>query len=224
MKTCPDCGELKPLDEYPRHRSMADGRGRYCRPCMNERARESNRRRQARNGKTVRELEEQPPGWKRCRDCAEVRPLDEFPRNKDSKDGRHAYCKPCHNLRGQETRQRLYGGSRHYHLVPLRHHCSGRRHHARRADGLCAICRDNPAEHVDRCHETGGVRGILCFNCNGGLGQFRDRVDILLMAIAYLERTTCQQTLDSTGGSRLPTPRREAVLSPTSSEQLRLIF
>ena len=31
------------------------------------------------------------------------------------------------------------------------------------------------------------MRGILCFNCNGGLGQFRDSIDALRGAVVYLE-------------------------------------
>jgi len=53
---------------------------------------------------------------KHCPNCGQTKQLEEFPRNKNSKDGRHAYCKPCHNARGKETYQRLYGGTRHYHL------------------------------------------------------------------------------------------------------------
>lgn len=54
-------------------------------------------------------------------------------------------------------------------------------------EGLCAICREAPAEHVDHDHETGRVRGLPCFDCNGALGQFRDRRDLMLAAIGYLD-------------------------------------
>ena len=55
-------------------------------------------------------------------------------------------------------------------------------------NGVCAICREAPAEHVDHDHVTELVRGLLCFNCNGALGQFRDRTDLMLLAVAYLRR------------------------------------
>ena len=127
------------------------------------------------------------PPLKRCPDCGVAKPLDQFPRNKSSRDGRHAYCKPCHNARGKESKQRLYGGSRHYHLM--------RRYGIGAADfdqlvekqgGVCAICGRAEPEHVDHSHATGEVRGILCFNCTGGLGQFRDSIDALRAAVEYL--------------------------------------
>jgi recombination endonuclease VII len=125
---------------------------------------------------------------KRCPDCGSTKPLDEFPRNKNSRDGRHTYCKLCHNARGKETYERLYGGTRHYHL--RRRYGIGADEFddlVRQQGGVCAICGRPDPEHVDHDHETGAVRGILCFNCNGGLGQFRDSLDVLHAAAVYLQ-------------------------------------
>jgi hypothetical protein len=56
----------------------------------------------------------------------------------------------------------------------------------------CACCRtDTPGKHrwhVDHCHKTKKVRGILCHRCNLGIGLARDSVEILETWIAYLER------------------------------------
>lgn len=129
------------------------------------------------------------PSLKRCPDCKKQKPLVDFPRNKNSKDGRHAYCKPCHNARGHETRQRLYGGGRHYHLR-RRYGIGAAEVEAMIAaqGGVCAICHERPAAHVDHDHKTGKIRGILCFGCNGGLGQFQDDTDRMARAIEYVQR------------------------------------
>lgn len=45
----------------------------------------------------------------------------------------------------------------------------------------------NSTAHVDHCHKTGIVRGLLCSKCNTGIGQLQESVDILESAIRYIE-------------------------------------
>ena len=62
----------------------------------------------------------------------------------------------------------------------------------------CAICgkdvvdnvrNGNPvALSVDHCHKTNTLRDLLCHQCNSGLGQFKDNIEILQKAIDYLHK------------------------------------
>jgi hypothetical protein len=55
-------------------------------------------------------------------------------------------------------------------------------------NGLCAICHEAADHklHVDHSHQTGKVRGLLCFRCNTALGNFRDSTLVLESAAKYL--------------------------------------
>lgn len=56
--------------------------------------------------------------------------------------------------------------------------------------GGCKICGkilQRVSLAVDHNHKTGKVRGILCENCNRGLGMFKDDPNLLRSAIEYLE-------------------------------------
>lgn len=55
--------------------------------------------------------------------------------------------------------------------------------------GRCAICENNleiDKLNVDHCHTTNKIRGLLCDQCNYGLGNFKDNVSTLTKAIKYL--------------------------------------
>lgn len=55
--------------------------------------------------------------------------------------------------------------------------------------GLCAICLRAPKHwHIDHCHDTGKVRGLLCGPCNMALGLFQDNQVALRKALDYLSR------------------------------------
>ena len=56
-------------------------------------------------------------------------------------------------------------------------------------DGGCKICGksfERVKLAVDHDHNTGKVRGILCENCNRGLGMFKDDPELLKSAVQYL--------------------------------------
>jgi hypothetical protein len=59
-------------------------------------------------------------------------------------------------------------------------------------DNKCPICKTELGighkTHIDHCHTTGKVRGILCHACNVLLGHARESVDILKSAQKYLKK------------------------------------
>jgi hypothetical protein len=81
--------------------------------------------------------------------------------------------------------------------------------------GVCAICQAAPAAHVDHDHETGAVRALLCFNCNGGLGQFKDDPEVLRAAADYVEEHRRSQGL--TRPLALSAKRAEVVGRPPTT-------
>jgi Recombination endonuclease VII len=194
-KFCRDCGRERPLADFTRNRNSRDGYAFYCRDHARKRHQTSRDRRTG--GPTRRHARdlEIPDGHKWCPDCGQVLPFSAFGRNAASQTGRTSYCKPCHNTRGRKAKE-LVGGERTYHL---------RRRYgitAEEADallegqgGVCAICKAAPAGHVDHDHETGAVRALLCFNCNGGLGQFKDDPFLLHVAAFYVEHHRERQAL-----------------------------
>ena len=110
-------------------------------------------------------------------------------------------CKPCANRQQREWNsknheQRMRNVRRSYFPKKCGITLEEYEEKLKKQKGLCLIC-EKPEKrkrngrvmslHVDHCHKTGKVRGLLCSNCNSALGKFGDSIKRLRKAIAYLE-------------------------------------
>lgn len=160
----------------------------YCRPCTN-----AARRRHASKRRLTRVEPSLTP--RACTRCGEVKQGAEFAVNRRKKDGRTGVCRDCankasarsyHKRRSEGKRQpfnrdrwlnREYGIT----LEEYEAMCAAQ-------NDCCAVCGGEPERLcVDHDHETGAIRGLLCNDCNRGLGCFRDDRAALRAAVAYLE-------------------------------------
>ena len=190
-KKCLDCGETKPATDFWKLKSSADGLAYYCKVCFGLRNSRSYRKKQADLGKKTRAYRryaDVPDGMKYCPGCTEIKARDEFGKNRAQRDGLTNYCRPCHDKVVRENRDRNHGSTRNY-LLKLRYGVTEAQVEQMVAEqgGVCAICLRAEPKHVDHDHLTGLVRHILCFKCNGGLGQFHDDPEIMRLAANYLE-------------------------------------
>lgn len=107
---------------------------------------------------------------KKCPKCGKILPESMFAPNT-----RH--CKLC---------RRDYDWQYRYGLSPEQY-----LEFYQKQEGKCKICGkelpDGEYLCVDHNKETGEIRGLLCDQCNRGLGYFHEVVEILKNAIKYLE-------------------------------------
>jgi hypothetical protein len=143
----------------------------------------------AEQGKQVLERPEVPEGAKWCPRCEQIKSISAFGRNRANKSGLADYCRPCHNRVMADNKTKNHGSTRSY-LLKLRYGLTEEAvaEIADRQARRCLICLHARPLHVDHDHSTGEIRGLLCFRCNGALGQFRDDSEVMRRAVDYLER------------------------------------
>ncbi|MBA2812437.1 endonuclease VII domain-containing protein [Streptomyces sp. KM273126] len=193
-KKCTGCERDLPPTAFARDKNRRDGLQVRCRECVAEYSAAHYRRRREAMGKSVREKADVPTGHKLCRTCGEIRPHSEWHRNATASDGLSTRCKACRAARGrQDHLKRQYGITE-----------AERDELIASQGGVCCICLSALPAHVDHCHETGRVRGVLCFSCNAALGQFKDRPDVIRRAATYVEGNAWKPILVAPGVYQLP--------------------
>jgi hypothetical protein len=160
-KTCRICGETKPLDAFYSMAGMRDGHRNECKTCNL-----AQRRGRYDSKKAVDRVQQ----WR------------------TANPGRYADYRREYNARPERKRalrdqyyRRTFGISADEFDALLEAQGGG-----------CAICGTRPERvaslHLDHCHETGAIRGILCLSCNQALGHFRDDPALLEAAARYLRQ------------------------------------
>ena len=141
-----------------------------------------------------------------CTKCNIPKPLTAFHKNPKTKDGVNVRCKECYSAYYVQHRSRFkkYNASKRE---------SMRIYHLKRNYGIddaeyqsllvkqnfcCAICAQPETSingvtkktnflAVDHCHETNKVRGLLCQNCNVGIGKLQENSELIRKAADYLD-------------------------------------
>ena len=170
-RSCAVCGTSIPAE--------ADGRAKYCSVACNIKSQNRKHVQRKRELAMARRADRAP-----CAICGNAMPLT-------VKNGAR-YCSTDCLVVAQVRRRKVTMVPRfrlvHYGITPEQF-----AERLESQDGRCAICRtDTPGGkggwHVDHDHETKAIRGLLCNNCNNGLGRFADDPVRLRGAVAYLER------------------------------------
>jgi|DEB0MinimDraft_3_1074331.scaffolds.fasta_scaffold60946_3 hypothetical protein len=128
-------------------------------------------------------------GQYKCSNCEQWLDTSCYSKDKSQSTGISYQCKKCNKQKVRKSNIKTkYGITEEQFLRMLEEQ-----------DHKCAICEkdlivdimENSYEtrpNIDHCHTTGKIRGMLCTQCNTGLGKFYDNPELLAKAIEYLNK------------------------------------
>lgn len=173
LKYCPKCEQDLPLADFASNPSRHDKLASHCRVCCRKLYKENRAAR----------LQAKKEFWRKNKEVLTQKKAAFYQKTKDSvrlKRGSLEYRK-------KEREQRLF----------REHGVTAEEVTKMQSDqnNSCGICKNSfDGESykmcTDHCHITGIVRGLLCGGCNSGIGYFRDNINTLEAAIAYLRRSS----------------------------------
>ena len=191
-KQCTKCHKVKRFDEFSLDTSRLDGLACWCKDCC---VRETRLHRR----ESMKALS--PTTSKICSKCKTEKPVSEFRISKASKNGYCSWCIECERAYRKEHSQAFPDSRKMAHRI-TRYGITNDEYSAilESQNNVCAICGQPETKthqsgrvlplSIDHNHALGtgiqSVRGLLCNECNSGLGRFRDDPVLLVRAAEYL--------------------------------------
>lgn len=161
---------------------------------------------------------------KTCTTCSKQQTLDSFYSDNKCPDGKRAQCKSCVKLTKRayfdKHRERELGKLKTwkknnpdkvkagnlrnlYGITPEQHQSM-----ITKQNNCCAICNRQQVDNVvdkrnnkprdlavDHSHQTGLIRGLLCYYCNIAVGQLKDSVQTAERLVEYLKKYEKESTI-----------------------------
>jgi len=183
LKVCTSCEQELRVEQFNKHKLGRFGLESTCKNC----------RQHAKDKRYVKKQE----ALRVCKTCGltatKPEELELFVVGKNNRFGRSPYCKQCRN---ESDKQKQHNNSLVRRCKKFGITVEQYEQMIVQQENRCAICSKHYDDfngrgknfHIDHCHESGEVRGLLCSNCNTGLGQFKDNVKALESAIIYLNK------------------------------------
>lgn len=209
IKTCSICGPLNKDQVY----FWKKGKTIVCKVCdavYQKSRRTKNPDFFKKHGDKYRFIERSPnTNELKCSKCQTIKQIFEF--NKYMFNIRYPYCRSCrtaatkiHHDKPENKKQRKWYNQKYEPIAEnkrlIKNYGISLEHYnniLKSQSECCAICHRHISMSltksgkpkklaVDHHHLTGAIRGLLCFQCNSGLGNFKENISFLQKAISYL--------------------------------------
>ena len=126
---------------------------------------------------------------KKCNKCGEVKTVSDFYVKKCKENKYYRFnspCKKCSDNKNRKEYLKNYLRIRNFKITTIEYESI-----LKSQNYKCAICGVHKNDYhkdfsIDHCHKSGKVRGLLCNNCNVGIGLLKDDITILKSSINYL--------------------------------------
>jgi len=174
VKVCTRCKNEKSVTEFNLHHAKTSGSSKYRGECKLCQAKSRDREKARARAKIYNDLHVEERKQKK----------KEYLSNPENREKSRVYAREYAHKRPEMQRRRL--------LAKYGLDQAGYDALLQKQDNKCAICgKDNNGKHkvfvIDHCHKTDIVRGLLCKQCNAGLGNYKDSPSLLRKAARYLE-------------------------------------